>query len=733
MADFASLYTIEPMYIAEYMADTKCYRARKLNASVIPEDYFLSSIGGTHSTNTDQGTPQVYHVYKPETVVLACVAIHNASNSAKQRVGYILGEITLPITARENTTKEKIEAQIKDSTTAVNADSIFRTINNTNQTTCGSTFYAIDHFNYRGDRTTEDIPGDYSIEGKHTDITVDDYAIHIGTDCAHTVYSAVAGERIDFSFSLSETTAISERTTYIVDNSPLFVSKYSYDIGQSFFDCYDITDNVLTRNGTHPTYAYVETISPKLGGRIETLYNKPKDTATDETTPLYQEQLDNNGSLNIKTVSGIRLSHDVSDYFKIACNGDLIQGTENVAVSLTKTPVEETQYDKETSSTFRPALKRKKITNALGEDLEVFMGQSCIELAPDGSIKIQDAWGSYILLSKGNIQIHAYNDCFITAGRALTGISADKLLMTSAVATEISSDKLTRVIGSDCLDIAGRYTTYKADTLKANLSNSLQISSPITTVKATHMDLGDTMADVVIRGQNILACTEGTFTATAGLNCFVVGADATYNIAELRVGSNIHIENFNYSVTVDNKKLDYQGINNASLFIYDGQLQSRGDIITTGALIGENVCAQSVSAVDSSDGLMFSLKRLDLTTLKNKKPTKIDRTTYHWSSTAITDILDNTYNTFTVSERAVSMYLAQTPDETAGSSHILGTLYSGKTNEASKKYKLLTQEFWDTSGLFHSVGKTLGGFSGFRGTDKTSQVIKTVEDTKQLK
>ena len=282
------------------------------------------------------------------------------------------------------------------------------------------------------------LPGDHEAAGELVSEIIGDYLAGFRSNCAEILVSGIDRRLILHSLLRTESTISSSNDIAIVGRSTIRTNKSVGNIDQAFYNQVQETDAGITpkNNPVDPVYRNVSIYG-------DVIYGKHKATLSyDGKSVLYKDFEANDGSKTMLSAKGFRIGrvgglttteyhgerlntnqYDpepdttsieypipgivAGDDWGLIGNDDLLGGN-----------IYPEDFVAENATGFADLSKIEIDDPQLpGEKLEITPGKSDIHFRDDGSILITDAWGSYLLMSHGNIEIHARNNLFTVASR----------------------------------------------------------------------------------------------------------------------------------------------------------------------------------------------------------------------------------------------------------------------------------------------------------------------------
>jgi hypothetical protein len=292
-------------------------------------------------------------------------------------------------------------------------------------------------------------PGAYEAAGKLISLIMDDYFGGIRATAAELLVSGLDRRIIERSMLRTVSTVNSLDDIAILNTSTITTHKTCGNVNDAWYDyVQEDQDEIIVKTdnaaGSAPGVAYrdITQTGDILYGTHRVLLNQ------DHDTPLYTDFLGMDGTRKELSASrmilGKRPGLKATEYI-----GDRLNTEENTPKYDTKNIDEPVKIDAGKSKVsknwsayyddylfpdfnnypdfFVPTdqgeysdedIRTKKIKDDItGQEIELKSGSCTLEFEDDGSIKLVDAWGSYIYMSHGNVEIHAVNNLFMTSAR----------------------------------------------------------------------------------------------------------------------------------------------------------------------------------------------------------------------------------------------------------------------------------------------------------------------------
>lgn len=618
-------YKPELLTIVEYIARGNCYRAKPFQGSKLPDDhYYLQQIGGTAPFNNPDikplygpipssisknmdNTAQVTPIYSPMTAVMALIPVTSVSNPVDGMMGFIIGEISTPVFYTTQSKKEH------NDDSPFPAEDVFSIINDTNQV---STLYDL-----RANLDETVLPGDTVVKGKHTTFTIDNTSVLIGTDLANTYYSSITGECIDSYMLKQEHSIWHSDDTYVVKDSILNVKQYADNPYTAGLDCI---------NNSEYVYTHTEVFGKVVNGKYYTV-SMPTEK---KLYQVFQQHIGNTGKYSLKAATGLSLGKSMHmDYIK--CSGSHFKPDIDDTFAYIKPEFTDTVYLRATENeAYAKDYNKRREFSVDGTPVELYDCESNILFEDDGSVKITDAWGSYILLAHGNIQIHAANNLFIVTDRDAIHITggveshrAGMDIQMESVSSDIRMHaKNILQLGGTTINTVAKNNVCTADTVTivtpdySCLSNtnvsSIRIGGSLDNTYNNSMVYINSKETTITADKTIVMATKNSAVALDS-KCLAVNTT-------LAVSRDITLDALTTVVQVDN--MDYARISNSgsgSVKITDGSLYVNGRVESTGGIMSGDIIATSIAAARSNDGKLSKVRNLNLSSITTRMNTPI--------------------------------------------------------------------------------------------------------------
>jgi hypothetical protein len=689
-------YKPELLTIVEYIACSNCYRAKAFQGSKLADDdYYLQQIGGTApfinsqknsihipsiSNNLEDG-PQVTYIYPPQTAVMALIPVIANNNPVLDYMGFIIGPISTPVFYNgikpENTDEGKF-----------NAENVYSIINSINQTTP-----AID---LRANLDSTNLPGDLVFKGKHTKLCIDNISVTVGTDLAYTYYSSITGEKINVSMLNQDKTIWSDDCTYVIGDGILNVKRYTdnpYDAGLDLDD-----ENTAA-------YTFTEIFGKCVQGKYFTV-----DTYTDKARyTVFQEYMQNNGNYSLCTATGLKIGK-THKFDNVSCSGAKFKPQVDDTVIIDKADLSQRTTYKTTkkSEPYAEDYEKTTITDKDENVINIYQGDSYIDFREDGSLKITDAWGSYILMSHGNIQIHAANNLFVVSDRDAIHITGG--VESHRAVADIQMESVTSDIklyakeliqtGSKSFNIVSTDTVFKSNTITC-LAPYIQCST--LDGEAGSIILGDILGnksaiDIYVNSNNTIIKSDKSIVLASAGNVASLTSDKLCIGKSLIVGGDLSVDAVNINIKVNDININSTG-SGGNIKVKNGSIYCGANIEAFNGIKAGIITATQVGAVKSNDGKLAKAHNLNLQTIKNKLNSdmlsEVDQV-LNIGAPLDKDVIDSTYSKFTFNKESESCVFVM-EDKDIKDSGV--TCSVNKTEAGDSLYIYPGQSFWESNGI----------------------------------
>jgi hypothetical protein len=602
--------------IVEYIARYNCYLAKPFYGCKLPCDrYYLQQIGGTANFNREpdkqvpsiskhlQNSAQITQIYSPQTAVMALIPEITSHNPERGGMGFIIGEIATP--AFYNT----ILADNSDNPDP-DIDSIYDRVNKLNQT--------VTNCNIKSNIPINALPGDTYIVSDNAHIVMDNLSLSVGTKTANTYYSSVTGEMIHNNMLQQDRSIWSRDNTYIIKDGILNIKQFAdnpYDAGL------DMSDSELSK------YTYTEAFGALLKGYYKTISVPFARNEENATQHLWQEYIKGNGVYRLNSATGLHFNK-TSLFDELQCSGDTFKPNIDDTVKYVPYAANtKKQYIQATTSEARAQDYTKKTVQYRkdGETVDITEGEASLDFNDDGSVKITDAWGSYILLQGGNIQIHAANNIFTIADR-------DSICITGGVESHRASQDIqmesaeadVKIYAHGILQLGSEKTNVISKDIISVADNISLVSTTLQCV-AEKDKPGKIILGGVLNATSMLSNTDihinGKAVTTTATKSIINATPSNTNIltdkgyvvtSKMRVGGTVTVGKTSATVTVNGAQ--YTSVNSpgGDIKVQKGALYTDKGVETSGQVRAANVVAQAVGAVSSSEGRLNTVRNLNL-------------------------------------------------------------------------------------------------------------------------
>lgn len=656
MADsvlFEDSFIIILAVVEEYLTDTNSYRAHPFNRTRnLIQTYILQSVDASNMITgypNTTGTPQTVRLYKPGTAVLACVPKDISHTPYSESLGFIIGEIGSEPMASLAAQSAKVSEGL---------NGVLRQINETHQLIPNSMSSNPLFYNYKGKLGDSDIPGDVMTVGKRTKMVQDDYTIHLeaGACCYHC--SSLTGTVTERYVFKDTATALTKSRTYITDGKTLTINKHSYNVYKSYFDAYDVREGELQDNGKPRLYDVVEHVGDAVGGYYKTQFI----TLNSKDVPVYQERVDLEGNVTISSSKAITL--------KKTQNFDAITFDDNSPIISKELPqVTEAEHHKsELSDVRQPGLLPDVAFDQISDDAKMYKAEGAIQFMDDGSIKIQDAWGSYILMSHGNIQICAANDIVQKATKSAAIVTGGALNIASCSVIDISAEKGVR-LNANTLDVLSSDCILNSDTLCVQ-STAISVKAKSSGITSEFIQVGtpSTILDVTA---NTCQMSLNTYTLLTQGACIAFNSKTLTVMSNINVGGTLYVSSESVSIPLLNGSVRNISSAGSDIIVKDGSVTVARAVECSDVLSSGIQCSTLGVVNATSDGRISKINSLETTLNRIKTAVKKQPSlTYNISEVKreYLDALTTVVPSVSIDTSDIIVYLKQNDDPASGDS-----------------------------------------------------------------
>lgn len=504
-------------------------------------------------------------------------------------------------------------------------------------------------------------PGAYEASGKLISLIADDYFAGIRATCAEILVSGMDRRIIERSMLRTISTLNTLDDTAILNTSTITTHKACGNVNDAWYNYVDEDDNeIKTKDGkgsandnklsARPTGDSESSDEPTVAYRDITqsgdiLYGEHRVILSeDHKTPLYTDFLGLDGTRKIfsatRTIIGKRAGLKSIGYQGERLNvdeslNDKYPDTTNLDNPLTmsastdwwvypeKLDLDLNGYpDSFVNGDLGEYADKKPqvITDSLVEDKAIPLMPGCgyIEFQDDGGIKILDAWGSYILMSHGNVEIHAMNNLFMLSAR-------DTLSFAGANRTDYANEDISiQAYNGDLRIKGGKYLRMRAGNTDAEGSIVLEAPDSIDILSATtniqSLEVSITCENPLTKGSNlggvfqVLAPTGSinltadsirqnastiSLTSDTGKKALVINSMVTV-VGDIMLHGGLHSWRNNPTVTIMNRRGESTSLtcicgtygrwtNEMEGIHVVGGVRAVQDVISTMSVVGGNV------------------------------------------------------------------------------------------------------------------------------------------------
>ena len=755
MADLSSIFNAsDPVYhiglglVATANPYTQVYGVTPYpgaNAAVPTPCISLGALG-----NTIFGV-QIHHTYSIGDIVLYLYQLNYASHELTS-IGYIIGNAPInTITVQK--VEELVQASQWDGDNLTYKEfPLFSNIETTAQTTVGRMM--------SGHGASDMLPGDIEAAGRLVSLMLGDYFAGFRGNCAEVLVSGLDRRIIQRSFLRTESTVNTVHDTAILNRSTITTEKSCGNVDDAWYSCLqeDETDISAVSEDAEPTYREITQSGDILYGKHRTILSE------DGEKPLYTEYEGLDGTKTIYTATrlsigrcpglsatqyiGPRLNSeeqtdynptpeifgdplselDTSDQDNWLVSEDAalfaLNGYPNSFLDLDKGEYEEG--------------KSVELTDSLmpGEKIEIKPGKATIDWLDDGGIRLTDAWGSYILLSHGNIELHAMNNLFLVSARDTIELAGANRTLYAEQDTSIQAHR------GDLRNIAGDNLRLQSGDKKPTgetiieAKNRIQLMSE--NIRMDGFYIGVTCRDPYTNDKR----TDGVFQVLAGQGAIrMYGHDVKVNSTRLSLtgantamflyngvtaagtftingGINITKQQVRMPVFTESGEIrteKFTNLGSLDIINNNGGLHVSGPILgdnvlwVTNQLIGSEICSlkkqEKILPIAIPGTVRRTCKRFPNITVQEPYAFEFEYTSADelaWRNTSSLSF------TFGKSSKGCRYRLTTAVPE----GNMATTINDGYiANKGEKQYIYPGKAFWETSGVYDTVKNTEYGFN----------------------
>lgn len=558
-------------------------------------------------------------------------------------------------------------------------------------------------------------PGDHSLSGLHTYFNVNDYNISLTAGKSSILVDSVIG-------AIKQSSTLYDRFTI---GESLRTQSYRGHIIHTRRLGSDLATGIMA--GGSKLFPYREQFSDLIyGSRSEILSSKG--------APISQISQDLDGSVNIRAANTVSIHRTVyiPNYFPeiddsltlgeplpeqskdkplAAISGDtywkaesLIDGTDTIFTQILDSVGEDEWEAKKSTNTV------EYNNSCVKEAYKVLRGESGLDILPDGTVIIRDAWGSELRMGGGNIQISAANNLTNVVGR-------DKLDIVSGVSTVSAGDGIElgaatgdisigtkgtlRVSGNDLNVHANNMTEYVEVEKKSKLRSEYKEAQKSETRITGYGSI--VAARLQLTGENSFSLTSNACGLTLSSNSIIMGASV------VDVHGNLRLNKGKY-VIKDVTRVDYSTrdistpVTDASLVIggtlaVDGVIISNDNIQTSKGVYADTMAAHDVTAIGGIYKLRNAPKKRNNLNIKDdfeysvgSDKKELTRLRELFTDTLLADLR----KVFRLSSKAFKI-IQPLFSLVRGRKNVSPATCSGNGSEVSYIYP--GKNFWETDGL----------------------------------
>ena len=595
-----------------------------------------------------------------------------------------------------------------------------------------------------GHGSSDMLPGDFEAAGERVSLMVGDYLAGIVGRGAELFVDSINRRVVDRGLLKTSTTAASLADTAIVElpdalNATILTNKTRGSLP---------TPVPGKKNTAQTEYRVIEQESDLLYGRHSAVFSE------DGKTPLSEDYTGYDGTRNIYAAGKLRIGK-LSGLRTVTYTGPRInsldsepkldpddkvnpiqaQGLKSPDWSICSgtTDLIDNWYPAsflEANLYEYPDPEYTQLQDSvLSDKIKIAPNNSYIEFTDDGGIKIIDAWGSYILLSHGNVEIHAMNNLFMVSARDMLSFAgANKTdYATCSVSTQAYSGEYRITAGSSLRMLSGMSDKspliLESPTAVRIIAKDLytDANSVLFTIRNSDTSLSGGFAFQVLapQGQINLAGQQLNFNGgKVGITSNTCAITLTNGVAiagSINVHGGIICDRSSMTVDVINEKgaavakpFEFSGI--VDIVNMAGGLRVSGDITTTRQLIaGSSVIGGSFSKFVGTQDKITSVgesfiaetRRFSTLTIQNLKISNASDVT-----TSLSPAKLENYR-FTFGPASNSCVFTIPHKMPTGN---LSTIQNkGFDRNGTKQYIYPGKGFWEGTGLRDPEGK-LSGF-----------------------
>ena len=441
--------------------------------------------------------------------------------------------------------------------------------------------------------------GDYTVAGERTLLSVSDYGITLSADKAKIFFDSILGG-IKQSSTLYDRYTLGEscRTQYynghIVHTRKLNCnpkdgitkggeSKFPYR--EQFSDLLYCYSQELLDNKGRP----ITNLAHNLDGSI--VMRAANSIKIERTVRIPNRCLRKDDSLISTVEKEADLPKQTKDSPLNAVNNSdwtekgLIDGSDDILTCL---------LDAASKTDWEAPIKNSNVkfkNNVIDADYEVADGKSGIDILPDGTVLIRDAWGSEIRMGHGNVQIAAANNLTTIAGRDQLAIVSGVSALSAGKGVEVGTAEGNIAICASKGDIkatANNNITTCATDYKEHVSgrkeSNINISYAEYSIKEERVF---SYANTVANSLQLSGQAQCIITSNAcGINLVsnVISIAASYIVAHGNLAMNMAKYTIKNVVKLDNTTTNVVVPASAGRIYTSGDIFSEGSIVTKGLI-----------------------------------------------------------------------------------------------------------------------------------------------------
>jgi hypothetical protein len=442
-------------------------------------------VGGLNTLTGENGVVSCTSYAIGDHVLFAHIPVLSEKQST---VAWILGKIPRTTEYKDN----RPDAEKWRLFPSIVSDLVANSVNNTVNTTLQEDIY-LGNYSGVGNFPIDDSSGDFSVGGERTFLNVGDYAVNIITGRSKLLLDSTLGIIKQSSllydrFTLGE----SDRTQYYnghliytrkLNSNPKILTEHKnsdskFPYREQFSDLiYGHREELLDSDGRPLTQ-----LAHNLDGSV--ILRAANTITLERTVRIPNHSINKDDSFSVTTPKDAASDNKQTkkEPFKAILNNPdwagkgIIDGSDNII---------ETIFDMAGVTSWEaPASNSNiKFKNCVVDDnYEVADGRSGLDILPDGTILIRDAWGSEIRMGHGNVQISAANNLTTISGRdhlsIVSGVSSTSA--GNGIELGVSDGNIAVGASNGTIKVASKDVTLSANTYKEHISSIRHSKAHIT-------------------------------------------------------------------------------------------------------------------------------------------------------------------------------------------------------------------------------------------------------------